>query len=104
MGVPQFTTPTITLTFTDADLDLTAAKNIYVTLSQPFYSFTKTGSDLTVTEKTVSLTLTQKECGQFKPGSIQIQVNWTMPDGRRAASNVAVYRGIDLQLLRKVVE
>ena len=104
MGVPQFTTPTFTLTFTDADLDLTAVKNIYVTLSQTSYSVTKTGSDLTVTEKTVSLTLTQKECGQFKTGDIQIQVNWTMPDGRRAASNVAVYRRIDLQLLRKVVE
>ena len=103
MAVPQYTTPTFTLTFTDQGLDLTQAHNVYVTFKAKMGSLTKTGSDLTVTAKTISVYLTQKETSKFTPGEIEIQANWTTSNGDRAASNVVKYP-IDKQLLTAVVE
>ena len=48
MGVPQYTTPTFTLNFTEQSLDLTQARNVYVTFKSEGTLITKTGEDLTV--------------------------------------------------------
>ena len=103
MSVPQYTTPTFTLTFTQQGLDLTAAQNVYVTFRSCGNTITKTGDALTVGEKTIGVHLTQAETARFKPGEIEIQANWTTSGGDRAASNVVRYP-IDRQLLTAVIE
>lgn len=102
MGVPLYTTPTFTLTFTEKDLDLTQAQNVYVTFRSGAVFMTKTGEDLTVDEKTIGVTLTQEETAQFVMGAVEIQANWTQ-GGKRIASEVATY-DMTKQLLTKVVE
>ena len=107
MSVPQYTTPTFNLTFTDDNLDLTAASNVYVTFKSGKYVLTKTGDDLDVDEKEISVKLTQDETGKLNTGSlssdVKIQANWVMPSGDRAASEVVLYE-MSEQLLQKVVE
>lgn len=103
MSVPQFTTPTFTLTFDEETLDLTQAQNIYVTFTSGTTEITKTGNDLNVGEKTIDVYLNQSETGMFKPGTIEIQANWTTSNGGRASSDAVEYR-ISKQLLKRVVE
>ena len=103
MGVPQFTTPTFTLTFTEQTLDLTQAANVYVTFKSGMYTLTKTGDALTVQAKSIGVHLTQKETAKFRGGRVKIQANWTTALGGRAASEVVQY-DIDEQLLMAVVE
>lgn len=103
MGVPQFTTPTFTLTFTEKDLDLTQARNVYVTFRSDDTLITKTGEDLTIEEKTISVYLSQEETAKFKVGNVKIQANWITPNGGRGASEVTTYPITD-QLLKKVIE
>lgn len=103
MSVPQYTTPTFTLTFNEPQLDLTQAKNVYVTFKAPGDSvLTKSGSALSVTAKTIDVYLTQEETGKFKPGSVEIQANWIDANGGRAASTI-VTTTISEQLLKKVI-
>ena len=102
MSVPQYTTPTFTLTFGDELLDLTEASNVYVTFRSRGCTITKSGQDLTVEEKTISVFLSQEETGMFLPGIVEIQANWTIGENR-AASNI-VATTISEQLLRRVVE
>lgn len=102
MSVPRLTTPTFVLTFpTSSMVDLTAADDVYVTFGFRNEILTKTGSDLTVAEKTVSVYLTQNETRMFPVGDIQIQVNW-MVDGSRFASDIVKYH-ISENLLNRVV-
>ena len=103
MSVPQFTTPTFTLTFSDNTLDLTQAENVYVTFQSYRHCLTKSGEDLTIAAKTIDVYLTQEETAKFGVGDLAIQVNWTMQGGARAASTVAHY-DISEQLLKRVVE
>lgn len=103
MSVPQYTTPTFVLTFSEQDLDLTQAQNVYVTFKTSSSTLTKTGTDLEVTDKTISIFLTQQETARFTPGNIEIQANWTTDNGERFASNVVKYM-IDKQLLTVVIE
>ena len=103
MSVPQFTTPTFTFTFDEENLDLTEASNVYVTFRSRNYSVTKTGSDLTIGPKQIDVFLSQNETSRFSVGEIEIQVNWTLPNNRRASSEVVVY-DISKQLLQKVIE
>lgn len=102
MGVPQFTTPTFTLTFSEQGLDLTQAANVYVTFKSGVNTITKTGESLTVAAKSISVHLAQNETAKFTD-RVLIQANWTMDGGDRAASNVVEYN-ISTQLLKKVVE
>lgn len=102
MGVPQFTTPTFTLTFSEQGLDLTQAANVYVTFKSGEYTLTKSGDSLTIAEKSISVHLAQNETAKFTDW-VLIQANWTMDGGDRAASNVVKYN-ISTQLLKKVVE
>ena len=104
MGVPQFTTPTFTLTFTEQGLDLTTqAMNVYVTFESGNYELTKSGESLDIGEKTISVFLEQEETGNFSPSlPLKIQANWTTLNGHRVASEVAMY-DIDEQLLKGVI-
>lgn len=101
MGIARATTPTFTLTFTEEALDLTQATNVYVTFEQDEVNFTKT--DLDVAEKQVDVYLSQEDTLRFKVGAVNIQVNWTMANGRRACSDVKQVE-ITKQLLRQVIE
>lgn len=103
MSVPQYTTPTFSLTFTEQGLDLTAAHNVYVTFRSGPNLITKSGEDLTVEAQAIGVYLTQAETGLFAPGEVEIQVNWTTGDGGRAASEIVRY-DIAPQLLKAVVE
>lgn len=51
MSIPRATTPTLALTFSKDDLDLTTAQNVYVTLEQGEKSLTKSWSVINVTAK-----------------------------------------------------
>lgn len=102
MGVPQYTTPTFTLTFTEQNLDLTQAQAVYVTFKSGEYELTKTGEDLDVGEKTIGVYLHQAETGSFKTGNVKIQANWTTSSGDRAASEIVTYNITD-QLLKGVI-
>lgn len=102
MGVARATTPTFTLTFTEEGLDLTTASNVYVTFEQKDVNFTKQGADLDIEEKAIDVFLSQEETLQFQIGMVDVQVNWTMANGRRASSDVKQVE-ISKQLLRQVV-
>lgn len=102
MGVPQWTTPTFTLEFSEESLDLTQAENVYVTFTSGGYSLTKTGDALVISEKKIEVYLSQEECGGFAVGSVEIQANWTDAAGDRCASYV---ENVDItkQLLKRVI-
>lgn len=101
MGVPKFTTPTFTLTFSEQTLDLRNAQNVYVTFLSGDYCLTKTGEDLVISEKSIGVRLSQEETGNFKKGEVKIQANWTI-NGNRVASEIAKADITD-QLLAEVI-
>lgn len=112
MGVPRGTTPVFRLTFEEEELDLTTARNVYVTFKAPvklspyksaYKVLTKTGDDLEVSEKEVLVYLSQLETLEFPEGNVKIQANWTTAEGNRIASGVVTYPMTE-QLLLKVVE
>jgi hypothetical protein len=103
MGVPRYTTPVFTLTFSEEGLDLTATTGVFVTFTQACYSVTKTGEDLEVTAKTISIYMDQEETAKFCEGDVEIQANWVTADGNRAASEIVSYP-FSRQLLERVVE
>lgn len=100
MGVPRWTTPTLTLTFTEAGLDLTQASGVYVTMSSGKTKLTKTGADLDISEKQIVVSLTQEETGRFGL-VVEIQANWLV-NGKRIASDIARV-SISDQLLNEVI-
>lgn len=103
------TTPTFTFTIKNQDIDLSAAQNVYVTLAQGSKLIEKTGTDLEIETRTVSVFLTQKESLQLLEGSnCEVQINWTYLDldgttVRRAATKVKSIP-ISKQLLRREIE
>lgn len=102
MSVARGTTPTYILTFTEPSLDLTAANNVYVTFRKGVKILTKTGEDIDVAEKQIDVYLNQKETLSFTQGDVKVQVNWTLANGRRAASEVKTIE-LSEQLLEKVI-
>lgn len=110
MSIPVGVTPTFTLTFTDDNLDLTAASHVYVTFKCGTVEITKEDSDLTIAAKQIEVSLTQAESLSFMPISslpnpplVQIQANWTYSGGDRAASDIIEYQ-FSYQLLDEVVD
>ena len=103
MGVPRYTTPTFELTFTEEGLDLTQAAEVYVTFQANGCKITKTGEDLEVAAKKITVLMSQEETGGFPEGPVRIQANWLNPDGKRIASAIAV-ANISAQLLQRVIE
>ena len=102
------TTPTLTLTINDESVDLTAARNVYVTLEQNNTTLTKTGEELDVDARVVKVWLSQTESLALTEGQpLNIQINWTYVDAdgvtvKRAATNVAKIT-ITRQLLDEVI-
>lgn len=102
MAVVRCTTPTFTLTFPET-VDLTEADNVYVTFTSGSNILTKTGNALDVSAHEVSVYLTQAETFSFDTGVVEIQVNWTVNNGNRIASEIKKY-SITKQLLNEVLE
>ena len=103
MSVARGTTPTYILTFEEETLDLTTANNVYVTFRKGAKILTKTGNDIEVSARQVEVYLNQKETLSFSTGEVDVQVNWTLAGGRRAASEVVTVN-LSKQLLEKVIE
>lgn len=101
MGVPRGTTPTLLLTFTEQNLDFTAAEDVYVTIKYGDTKLTKTGTDLVLTQKTISVFLSQQETLTFPEGECEVQANWT-GGGKRAASDIGQFY-FSKQLLDEVL-
>lgn len=102
MSVARGTTPTFTLDFSLWDVDFTQAENVYVTFSGR-RTLTKTGAELEIATKQISVYLSQAETLAFKEGEqISIQANWTFAGGRRCSSEVVPFV-FSRQLLDKVV-
>ena len=103
----QGTTPTITLTIQSESVDLTQAQNVYVSIVQGAIEIEKTGDDLEITERSVSVWLTQEETLKLSVGATaEVQVNWTFLDGNRvcrAATKTKRFT-VGRQLLKRVVE
>lgn len=83
----RYTTPTNTF---DVNVDLTEAEAVYVTYSQDDkVVFEKTGSDITVTPRQLSVTLTQEETGRLNTlYPVEIQIRAHFADGSAPASDV----------------
>jgi len=100
------TTPTYILTL-PKDINLQQATNVYVTFAKTNYTvvLTKTGDDLTITNNTISVFLSQEETMKFQTDSILLQVNWTYDDGgiaKRACTEI-VSVPVKRNLLNEVV-
>ena len=80
------TTPTFILTVDG--VDLTMAKNVYVTFAQRNTKLTKTGQDIEVSSGQVEVYFSQAESLKFSTGAIMIQMNWTYDDGSRACTDI----------------
>ena len=85
----------VTPTFTfrgPQDLDMTLARQIWVTFSTPDEReiLTKTGNDVTAVANTVQVYLTQNETLRMPSRNVKVQLNWVYQDGsreKRASSN-----------------
>lgn len=102
------TTPTFTLKLkrTD-DVDLTLARNVYVTLKQGSIVLTKTGNDISVIDaKTIQFSLTQAESLDFVIDKvIELQLNWTYSSKgvtKRAATKT-INISLEKQLLKQEI-
>lgn len=79
------TTPTNTFA---VDVDLTNA-TVFVDYEQDGeIVLEKTGTDLTVTTSSISLTLSQTDTLAFHPGRVLIQLRYVDTDGTADASNI----------------
>lgn len=96
------TTPTFKLYLDDEYVDLTQAVNVYVSFKQKDTLITKTGEDIEVREDEVDVYLNQEETLKFIKGSVEIQLNWTYLDGRRACSNIITIE-VDKNLIGDVL-
>jgi len=102
MSVARGTTPTFQLQFGN-DIDLSRATAVYVSIRSGGRTITKSGTDLTVEEHSISVYLTQNECFQLRVGDAEIQANWLTPSGKRVASEKATYP-ITENLLNEVIQ
>lgn len=105
MSFGRYTTPTIIMELPDGEypaVDFTQADHVYVTFSSGKNSFTKTGDDLVISERSVGVILTQEETGRFRDYT-EAQVNWTANGGMRYQSDI-ITLDVDRNLLERVVE
>ena len=90
MGVPKYTTPTVTLNFSEETLDLTQATNIALTFRYPGGKTTLGSDRLTVEAKSITAVLTQEETGRFSAGNVMAMANWVIAGMRFASEKVAI--------------
>ena len=102
MSVPIGTTPTFEFTLQSNDVDLTAAAHVYVDIVGAAH-VSKSDTDLTIGEKTISVFLTQEETLSLGTGLIRFQANWTYTGGQRGGSAIGEYIFSD-NLRREVLE
>lgn len=105
----QGTTPILTFTIKNQNVNFQEAQNIYVSIVQDHFEIIKTGEDLEVGERRIEVRLTQQESFRLCEGkNAEVQINWTYYDIdgitlRRAATRVRSIR-INKQLLKRVIE
>lgn len=97
------TTPTLLFT-TQAELDLTRATDVYITLSDMSKRelMTKSGKDLYIEPQRVGVYLTQEETLALPTARIQAQINWTYPNEKRMCSQIMILNMND-NLLTRVI-
>ena len=100
------TTPTFTFSV-NGDVDLTQARDVYVTIHQPSGSIELTGEDLAVQAQVVECYLSQELSLGLAEGKADVQINWTYLDVdgvtvRRDATKVKTIQ-IEKQLLKRVI-
>lgn len=102
------TTPTLTLRLVGKTVDLTQARNVYVTIRQGSSVITKTGEDLSVDGNVVSVWLNQRDTLNLRQNATaKVQVNWTYLDaydGIKRSASKSKEITIDEQLLTRVIE
>lgn len=83
----RYTTPTHIF---NVNIDLTNAEVIYLTYKQNGNTTVeKTKSDMEITDKTVTVTLTQEDTGKFIFGEmVEIQIRAKFYDSTAVASNI----------------
>ena len=103
------TTPDFTFQIKNQNVDLSEANNVYVSFTQNETEIIKSGNDLEIDGRTVSVWLTQEESMRLKNGKFfEVQINWTYLalDGvtvRRAATKPKAIP-VEKQLLKRVIE
>lgn len=97
------TTPTFELKINDETVDLTEADNVYVTFATNGWSITKTSADLDVFAQQVDVYLSQEETLAFPKGDVDVQINWTFDDGKRACTTIASVK-VTRNLIERVLE
>jgi hypothetical protein len=97
------TTPTFQLKINDETVDLTNSDNVYVTFAYMGWSLTKTGEDIDVSAQQVDVYLSQEETLSFPKGNIDVQINWTFDDGKRACTTIATVK-VTKNLIERVLE
>lgn len=88
------TTPTNVF---EPGIDLREA-SVYITYAQGNnILFTKTNSDMTITETTITVKLSQKETLLFDPSiKVKMQIRYVFSDGRADASDIMTARVYDV--------
>lgn len=81
------TTPTFQLLI-DESVDLTQTDHVYATFKQDCFMLTKTGEDIEVSEHQVDVYFSQEESLKFRKGAMDVQLNWTFQNGKRACTNI----------------
>jgi len=72
----------------DVDIDLTGA-TIFITYRQNGVNIIeKTGQDIAVTSKDLTVSLSQEETLIFTEGVVEIQIRYVFPNGQADASNI----------------
>ena len=106
MAVAIGTTPDFTFDFTDdpaaKDLDLTQMDHVYVTFTSGVKTFDKWDDALTITAKTITVSLSQEDTLKFDR-TVEMQANWTFNNHKRGSSDVWEY-DMGKQLCKKVLE
>lgn len=71
------------------DIDLREADVVYITYAQQGRPIVeKTITDMTITQSSVEVMLTQSETLKFKNAEVEIQIRARFPSGRAVASNI----------------
>lgn len=102
----KWTTPTFIMELEDQSIDLTAAKNVYISLVSDTASIQKKSGDsgVTVEEHRILVYLTQEESSRFADKEkIEMQLNWTY-DNRSRVATVIMSKKADRNLLEEVVD